>query len=328
MKKKIGKRICTIVCVALACLLWVGGIQAQDYPKSQIQIIIPFGPGGLTDILWRSVSEFLASNINGTITLVNKPGAGGVVGTAFVMNAKPDGYTIVAANNDPLTVSPHFSANVPYSPDKDFTYLFKAAAFAQTLSVRSDSPFKTVEELVAFAKANPKKLKGGTMGIGSVPATILGVFKHEAKIDITNVPFDGGGEVLTSVLGGHTDLVINSLSGLKAQIDAGKLRVLALCAPRRLAAYPNVPTLAEKGFAKASIATSVGLAGPKGLPPTIVQAWEKAAEKTFKDPKIIDMVEKLGGAMIDFKGSEGFKKDILAEYEVFKELLPTLKGGK
>ncbi len=314
--------------IVLASLLWVGAPGAQDYPKSPVQIIIPFGPGGLTDILWRSVSDFVGSNMKGTIVLVNKSGAGGVAGTSFGANSKPDGYTLISANSDPLTISPVFTANVPYHPEKDFTYIAKMAAFAQTIAVRSDSPFKTLEELVAFAKANPRKLKSSVMGVGSTPHTILGVFNQEAKVEITFVPFDSGGETVTNLVGGHTDMAIVSVSAIRSQIQAGKARILAVCSPKRIPDFPDLPTVAEKGYKKSSIATGVGLAGPKGLAPAIVSKWEEALDKTFKDPKVIAVVEKLGGAVVDFKHGEDYKKELLADFEMFKQLLPTLPGKK
>jgi tripartite-type tricarboxylate transporter receptor subunit TctC len=310
--------------IVFASLLWVGAPKAQDYPRSPVQIIIPFGPGGLTDILWRSVSEFVGSNINGKIVLVNKPGGGGVVGTAFGMNSKPDGYTLVSANSDPLTISPVFTANVPYNPEKDFTYIAKLAAFAQTISVRSDSPFKTLEELVAYAKANPRKLKSAVMGVGSTPHTILGVFNQEAKVEITFVPFDSGGETVTNLVGGHTDMAVVSVSAIRSQIQAGKARILAVCSPKRIPGFPDLPTVAEKGYKKSSIATGVGLAGPKGLAPAVVSKWEEALDKTLKDPKVIGIIEKLGGAVVDFKHGEDYKKELLADFEMFKQILPTL----
>ncbi len=328
MEKRIGTGIRIIVAVVLVCFLWVGGTQAQDYPKSPIQIVIPFGPGGLTDIFWRSVSDFIGGNIKGTIVLVNKPGGGGVVGTAFGVNSKPDGYTLFSANSDPLTISPVFTANVPYSPEKDFTYIAKLGAFAQTISVRSDSPFKTLEELVAFAKANPRKLKSAVMGVGSTPHTILGVFNQEAKVEITFVPFDSGGETVTNLVGGHTDMAVVSVSAIRSQIQAGKARVLAICSPKRLPDFPDLPTVAEKGYKKASIATGVGLAGPRGIEPAIVRMWEEAIDKTLKDPKVIGIIEKLGGAVVDFKSGEDYKKELLADFEMFKQLLPTLPGKK
>ena len=328
MQKKTGTRIRFILIVTLACLLWIGSSQAQDYPKGPVQIVIPFGPGGLTDIFWRSTSEFIGNNMKGTIVLINKPGGGGVVGTSFVANSKPDGYTLVSANSDPLSMSPVFLPDVPYNPEKDITYIAKLAAFAFTISVRADSPFKTIEEVVAFAKANPKKLKAAVMGIGSTPHIILEVFNRDAKIEITPIPFDSGGESITNLLGGHTDLCVTSLPSMKSHVLAGKARVLAFCSPKRLPDFPEVPTMTEKGYKKSSIATGVGLAGPKGLASPIVSKWEGAIDRTLKDPKVIAIIEKLGGVVIDFKSGEGYKKELMMDLAMFKEIVPTLPVKK
>ena len=328
MQKKTGTRTCFILFVTLVCLLWVGSSQAQDYPKGPVQIVIPFGPGGLTDIFWRSISEFIANNMKGTIVLVNKPGGGGVVGTSFAVNAKPDGYTLVSANSDPLSMSPVFTPNVPYNPEKDVSYIAKLAAFAFTISVRAESPFKTIEEVVAFAKANPKKLKTAVMGIGSTPHIIQEVFNRDAKVEITPIPFDSGGESVTNLLGGHTDLCIASVPSLKSHVLAGKVRLLALCSPKRLPDFPDVPTITEKGYKKSSIATGVGLAGPRGLDSAIVSKWMEAIDRTLKDPKVIAIIEKLGGIVIDFKSGETYKKELMADFAMFKEIVPTLPVKK
>lgn len=301
---------------------------SQDYPKGPVQIIIPFGTGGLTDIFWRSISEYIGHNIKGTIALVNKPGGGGVVGTSFALNAKPDGYTLFSANSDPLSMSPVFTPNVPYNPDKDVTYIAKLATFAFTFSVRADSPFKSVEEVVEFAKANPKKLKCSVMGIGSTPHIILEMFNRDANVAITPIPFDSGGEAVTNLLGGHTDLCITSLSSIKSQFLAKKVRILSFIAPKRLTEFPDISTFAEKGYKKASIATDVGLAGPKGLSSVIVNKWYEALDKTLKDPKVVTIIDKLGGVVIDFKSGDEYKKELLTNLERFKEIVPTLPFKK
>ena len=329
MVKKIATGTGIVLLVTMMSFIWAGpSLAAEDYPKGPVQIVIPFGPGGLTDIFWRSTSEFIANNMKGTIVLVNKPGGGGVVGTSFGANAKPDGYTLFSANSDPLTISTVFTPNVPYDPDKDVTYIAKMAAFAFTIAVQGDSPFKTIEDVVAYAKANPKKLKGSVMGVGSTPHTILEVFNRDAKIEITPVPFDSGGESVTNLLGGHTDLTVVSLPSLKSHVLSGKARILAFCSPKRIPDFPDVPTIAEKGYKRSSIATGVGLAGPKGLPPAMVSKWAAAIDKTFKDPKVIEVIQKLGGVVIDYKPGEAYKKELMADLAVFKELLPTLPGKK
>lgn len=328
MKGKIRTKVRVILYLTVVCLLWSVSAMAQGYPKGPVQLVLPFGAGGVTDLLWRNVSESIGTNLKGSIALVNKPGAGGVLGTTFVVNAKPDGYTLVSANSDPLTMLPVFTPNVPYRPDKDFSFIAKLAAFASAISVRADSQFKTLEELIAFAKANPRKLKCAVNGIGSVTHTILQVLNKEAGIEINPVVYEAGGELITSVLGGHSDLIVSSVAAVNSQYQAGKVHILGMCAEKRLPEYAKLPTLAEKGFKRSSISTGVGLAGPQGLPPAIVKQWEDAIAKTLKEPKIIKALENLGGTVVDYKNGEEFKAELLSYYEYFKTMSPALGQAK
>ncbi len=328
MVKKNVTKACFIFFVMLASLLWVGGSSAQDYPKGTIQIVIPFAPGGATDILWRSISDYVAKNINGSVAFVNKPGGGGVVGTSFVVNSKPDGYTLVSANSDPLSISPVFTPDIPYNSEKDFTYLAKLAVFPFTITTRTEAPYKTLEDLVGFARDNPKKLKAGVAGVGTTPHMIVEMFNRDAKVEITPIPFGGGGEAVTNLLGGHIDLIIISMTAIKSHVLAGKLRMLAMFSPARSPEFPQIPTVAERGFKTSNIATGVGLAGPKGMAPAIVKKWEDAVEKTMKEPKVISIIDKLEGLIIDFKKGEGYKKELLGDLAVFKEVVPALPAKK
>ena len=321
-------KMCLALFIALTCFLWSGSSQAQVYPKGPVQLILPFGAGGVTDLLWRTVSESIGANLKGTIAMVNKPGAGGVIGTSFVVAAKPDGYTLVSANSDPLTMLPVFTPNVTYDPERDFTYIAKLAAFASAISVRADSQFKTLEELIIFAKANPRKLKCAVNGIGSVTHTILQVLNSEAKIEVNSVVFESGGELITNLLGGHTDLIVSSVAAVNSQVQAGKIRILGIGADKRIPGFENFPTLSEKGLKKSSISTGVGLAGPKGLPPEIVNQWEVAIDKSLKDPKMVATLEKLGGTVVDYRNGEGFKKDLLDGYSMFKQMFPKASEKK
>jgi tripartite-type tricarboxylate transporter receptor subunit TctC len=328
MQKKTSKQIRSILFVILGCLLCAAGSQAQDYPGSPVQIVIPYTPGGLTDIFWRSISDTLANNIKGTIVIVNKPGGGGVVGTSFVVNSKPDGYTLVNISPEAVSIAPAFTPNMPYDSEKDLTYIAKACVVGFGFAVRNESPFKTLEELVAFAKANPRKLKTAGMGIVGTPHMILGVFNRDAKVEITYVPFDGGGEVTTNLLGGHTDFAVASLPPIKSHVLSGKIRLLAVCSPKRLPNFPEIPTLAEKGYKKSSFATALGLGGPKGLAPAIVNKWEEATDRTLKDPKVTALIEKIEGVVVDFKTGEDYRKELMADLAMFREIVPTLKVKK
>ncbi len=328
MHKKNGTKVWSIFSVVLICLLWGSVSYSQDYPKSPVQIVLPFAPGGATDVLWRSISDYLARSINGSVTFVNKPGGGGVVGTSFVANSKPDGYTLVSANSDPLSIAPVLTPDIPYNPEKDFTYLAKLALFPGTIAARAEAPYKTLEELIAFAKANPKKVKAGVAGVGTKPHMNLELFNRDANVEITPIPFGGGGEAVTNLLGGHVDLGILSIPSIKSHVLSGKIRILAIFSPARSPDFPQIPTVAEKGYKNSSIATGVGLAGPKGMAPAIAKRWEDAVEKTMKDPRVIAVVDKVGGLIIDFRTGEGYKKELLADLALFKEILPGLSLKK
>jgi tripartite-type tricarboxylate transporter receptor subunit TctC len=328
MQKKTGTGIRVLLLVAVVCLVWAGNSQAQEYPKGPVQIVIPFAPGGSTDILWRSISEYMAKNIGGQIALINKAGGGGIVGTSFVVNSKPDGYTLLSANSDPLNIAPLFTPDAPYDAEKDITFIAKLAVFPFAITVRADSPFKTLEDLVAFAKANPRKLKSAVAGVGTTPHMINEMFNRDAKVEITAVPFGGGGECVPALLGGHVDMTVLSIAPVKPQVLAGKVRPLALFSPKRFADFPQIPTVAEKGYKTSNIATGVGLGGPKGLSPAIVKKWEDAVDKTMKDPKVIQVVDKLEGLIIDFKSGEAYRKEVLTDLATFKPIVPTLTGKK
>jgi tripartite-type tricarboxylate transporter receptor subunit TctC len=328
MQKKTGTRICCILFATWIYLLWVASSQAQDYPKSSVQIVIPFAPGGATDILWRSISDFVAKNINGSVALVNKAGGGGVVGTSYVVNSKPDGYTLVSANSDPLNIAPLFTAGVPYDSEKDLTYIAKLAVFPFTITVQTESPFKTIEELIAFAKANPRKLKAGVAGVGTTPHMIVEILNRDAKVEIIPIPFGGGGESVTNLLGGHVDLTVISTPVVKSQVLAGKLRILAMFSPTRSPEFPQIPTIGERGYKSSNIATGIGLGGPRGLSPTVVKKWEEAIEKTMKDPKVAAIIDKLEGLIIDFRNGESYRKELLRDLGMFREIVPTLPGKK
>jgi tripartite-type tricarboxylate transporter receptor subunit TctC len=328
MKEKSGITASLILFAAAALFVLAGSAQAQDYPTRPIQLVVPYGAGGTTDIFFRTINEGFEKNIGGRVEILNKPGGGGIIGTSYVVNSKPDGYTLVNVSPETTTIAAAFTPAMPYDPAKDLTYIAKGVEVAVGVAVRKESPFKTFEDLVAYAKANPAKLKAGGMGIVGTPHMIFGVLIRDAKMDISWVPFDGGGEVVANLLGGHVDFALPSISVVSPHLDSGKVRLLALAAPKRLSKYPGVPTLAEKGYPKASFAVALGLGGPKGLPPAIVDKLQKAMEDTLKAPKVIAALENIPGVVIDFKNGKDYYNQIMANGGVFKEIAVTAKTKK
>ncbi len=309
-----------VLLILAACLLWVVPSGAQDYPKGSIQLVIPFAPGGATDIFWRTLGDYLSKNLNASLAMVNKPGGGGIVGMSTVVNAKPDGYTVCAGNSDTLNITPLFTKDIPFDTINDLTYIAKLAIFPQGMAARTESPFKTMDDIIAFAKANPKKLKAGTPGVGTSPYMAAYTFNRDAKVDITPVAFGGGGEVVPQILGGHVDFAFISMPPVKSQVVAGKIRYLAFFAKKRHPLYPDIPTAVEKGLKRTVIETGIGLVGPKGLPPAVVKKWEAVAQMTMKDPNVISAVHKFD-YIVDFKRGEDYKKEIAEEFADFKELM-------
>ena len=299
--------------------LWVSHAEAQDYPKGPVQVVVPFAPGGAVDIFWRTIGDVLNKHLNGTIAFVNKAGGGGVAGTSAVVNAKPDGYTLLGGTSDPLNIAPVITPDIPYDIEKDLTYITKLAIFPQLIAVRAESPFKTLEDLIAFARNNPKKLKAGLTGMNTSYFG-LEMLNVDAKVEIAAVPFGGGGELVPNLLGGHVDLGFISVSPIKSQISAGKMRILAVLSTTRLTDYPQVPTTFEKGYSRTIISTGIGLLGPKGLSPIVVKKWEEVTEATMKDPKIVATLVKLD-YLIDFKRGDDFKKEMINHLANFKEII-------
>ena len=303
----------------LAMFISVIPAGAQDYPKNPVQIVVPFAPGGAVDIFWRTIGDAVNQHLGSPITLVNKAGGGGVVGTSFVVNSKPDGYILLGGTSDPLNIAPVITPDIPYDVEKDLTYFSKWAVFPQLIVVRTESPFKSLEDLITAAKNNPNKIKAGLTGINSSYFG-LAMLNVDAKVQITSIPFGGGGELVPNLLGGHVDLGLLSVSPIKSQVAAGKIRILAVLAQTRLPDFPEVPTTVEKGYPRTIISTGIGLLGPKGIPPSIVRRWEEVTEATLKDPKILSALVKQD-YLVDFKRSEEFKKEMMEHLANFKEIV-------
>jgi tripartite-type tricarboxylate transporter receptor subunit TctC len=318
MGKKIG--IAYFIPFILASyFLGVFPSEAQDYPKSPVQIVVPFAPGGAVDIFWRTIGDVLNKQLNGTVTFVNKPGGGGVVGTSAVVNSKADGYTLLGGTSDPLNIAPVITPDIPYDVEKDLTYIAKLVVFPQLILVRAESPFQTLEDLISYARNNPKKLKAGLTGMNTSYFG-LEMLSVDAKVEITPVPFGGGGELVPNLLGGHVDLGFLSISPIKSHVAAGKIRILAVLSTTRLPDYPQVPTTHEKGYSRTIISTGIGLLGPKGLPPAIVKKWEDITETTLKDSNILSTLRRLD-YVIDFRRGEEFKKNMMRDLANFKEII-------
>lgn len=290
---KLGcKRIaCAVVGLAL-CTLGSGAVAAQSYPDHSIKLIVPYGPGGPTDVLARVVAEYMGQTLHESIVVMNKPGGGGVLAMGEVARSAPDGYTLLLGDIN-LSVSPALHKSLPFDPEKSFTPVGFVATAPMLVLVDKNSPMQSIKDIVTQAKAHPGALSYAHGGIGS--PTHLGpeVFKSRLGLDITAVPYRSSGEALTAVAGGHAQMVFTGLSAAQGLVQSGKLKPLAITGLKRSPALPSVPTLAEEGIPlpELDVGSWWGLLGPANMPPAVTEKLHIALQQTLRLPAFSDRLK-------------------------------------
>jgi tripartite-type tricarboxylate transporter receptor subunit TctC len=319
VKIRILKYALTATLVAFASIA-----SAQDYPNRPVTLIIPWVAGGPTDIVLRAVADAAQKHLGQPIIVENKAGGGGSVGPAqMAATAKPDGYTISQMPDAVYRVQ--ITQKTTYDSQSDFTYIIALTGYAYGVTVPMDSPFKTWQDLVAFAKANPGKLNFGSPGAASTPHIGMERIQKHLGIKLVHVPFKGAAEVNVAVAGGHV-MVGASGTSAKTLADAGKLRFLNIWTPNRLKMLPDVPTLRELGF-PFDIEGPIGIAGPKGMDPKIVTILHDAFKKTLDDPKVQDVLAKME-LVPAYKNGADYKKALAETMEVERVILTDLGMAK
>ena len=288
--------------ILLTVLLCVGGALlrpepalAQVYPNRPIKIVVPFPAGGPTDGMARIISDRLGTVLGQSIIIENRGGgAGGSVGAKVVASADPDGYTILLTPGGSLTTGPAVHKNLGYDPLKAFVPVGLVMETPQAVSVHPDLPVKTMAELVAYAKANPGKISFGSQGFGVGPHLMLELFKLEAGIKMTHVPYRGTAPMLTALLTGEVQLAIDPTTTSLTHIQSGKIRALAVASATRTPALPNVPTTVEAGYPKLVSPFWLGVVAPAGTPPAIVAKLNAAFREALGAPETRDRLANFG----------------------------------
>jgi len=325
---KPARVVATVTVLALSCA-WPAGFPASaqsTFPSRAIELIIPFPPGGPADTAGRIIQPKLSALLGVPIALVNKPGGGGALGADYVAKSKPDGYTVFAATNAPMTIVPAMQPDVSYRPS-DFVPIGSYMADLGVIVARAGSPWKTLEQLVEHAKKEPGKLSYGSPGLGTVSFFMVELFKAAYGLDITHVPFQGGGPAKNAVMGGHVAFASSGLNSFASLIRSGDLVALATSAPKRVAVFPDVPTLAEKGFPEASLNIWMALYVPAKTPRDAVDRIAQALEQTMRDPAVVAAVDK-AGMVVDYRGPAATAKLIETEHEAVKKVVTRLGLGK
>ena len=264
------------------------------YPDRAVQLIVPYAPGGATDVIARVVAPRLADALGQPVVILNRPGAGGAIGSAQAAREKPDGYTIVMAVESSHAVNPSVTAKPQYDPVKDFSPISNMANVLGVLDINGNSHIKTFDQLVEELRANPEKFTFGSSGNGGYSHLFGERFKSATKTQMLHVPYRGLGPALTDLLAGQIDVVFDNLPSSAGHIKSGGMRALAVAAPERVAQFPDVPTYAEVGYPELNTPSWYGLAAPAGVPEDILETLNQAVKKALADPELIKQFEQQG----------------------------------
>jgi tripartite-type tricarboxylate transporter receptor subunit TctC len=286
-------KLVTIGVTLSALALGIMPAAAAGYPDHPVKIVVPFAPAGPTDVMARLIAQKLSESLKQQFYIENHPGAGGNIGMTQVAKSAPDGYTILVASSS-YVVNPSLYAKNPYDPFKDFAPVTLAAASPNILVVHSDFPAKSVKELVDLIKKEPGKFNYAMPGTGTTPHLAGELFKLSFKLDLTTVPFNGAGPAIQSAVAGHTPIAFTALPPTAPQVQAGKLRGLAVTSAKRSSALPNVPTMAEAGVSGQESETMQGILVPAGTPKDIVDLLNQEIAKAMALPDVKEKCAQLG----------------------------------
>ncbi len=295
-----------------AALALAAGAQAQTYPSKPITWVVPFTAGGVTDTTSRAVGKRLGELLGQQIVIENRPGAGGGVGTEQVSRAPADGYTVLYGTAGTLASNIALYKNLRYK-QSDFKLVHAMFATPTILAVNASKPFKTTADLVAFAKKNPERLTYGSAGAGTGTHLTAELFQDAAGIKLIHVPYKGSAPAVNDLIGGTTDLGFDYPVTLLPHIQSGRLRALAVTGSHRLAALPDVPTMAELGFPQAEATSWSSIVVPAGTPDAIVKTLADALATALADPAVVKPIEANGSTTLVGYRDQKFKDFLASE---------------
>jgi len=273
---------------ALLSVLSVGSAWAL-YPERIIRIVVPFAPGGGTDVIARTLAQEMAKNLGVSVVVENKPGAGTIIGTQAVAVSEPDGYTLLMGTFS-HAVNASLNSRLPYDPHRDFAPVALVARSFNIVVVNPKSPIKSIADLIAAAKADPEKLSYGTFGIGTSAHLAGELFKDMAKVNLTTVPYKGAAPAITDLIGGQIQVMFTTVASAASLIEAGQLRPLAVTSAERSPAFPQLPTVSEAGVPGYTAESWYGLFAPAKTPPDIIDRLNQSAALAVQS----DAFRKLG----------------------------------
>ena len=276
---------------------------AQSYPARSVKLIVPFPPGGSTDVVARLMAQRLGDALKQPVVVENKPGVGSVLGTDFVAKATPDGYTLVMAANSSIAPGPLMRSNMPYDPIKDFVHIAMIGSFPNGFMVRADHPAKSMQEFLALARARPGSINYASAGIGTSGFLSGELLKQTAQINMVHIPYKGSGPAITDLLGGQLDALFEGLVTATGYAKSGKLRLLAVTSERRVKSFPDVPTLSEV-VPGVSGAAWFGISAPAKTPAAITERLQAEVLAIVQSPDMQTRLTELGMSPLAFGSAD------------------------
>ena len=312
-----------LLSLLILLVVMVGSVApaAADYPERALTIVAAYPAGGMVDIVARPMAESMKKKFPKGVAVLNRPGGGGSVGMAEVAQAKPDGYTVILAPVSTLVIHPQMN-DLPYKTPDDYEPIINTIAFYPLIAVREDAPWKTVQEFVNAARANPGKLRVASPGEGTGSHLSLEQLMAATNAKVTHVPFSGWGETSPAVLGGHVDAVVAQPGEVRPLVEGKKLRTLVVFQSKRHPAFPDTPTAKELGW-DAGLGTWFVLTAPKGTPPAVIKYIHDAAKVALEEPGFVNLM-KSRAVDIDYKNGDKARADLWQEYKAYGEILKRL----
>lgn len=301
--------VAILSCVASALILGTCAVRASDYPDRPIRLLVPGAAGGGMDVVARLVANTISESLKQAVVVENRPGAAGNIAVNQLAKSPPDGYTIVLGQTSQLAINPSLYGNLPYDPIKDFIPVVLLADAPNVVIVPANSPIKSMADVVQAAKDAPDGLDVTTPGIGTVSHLTAELFARSAGIKLRHIPSRGANSALIDVVAGRIPLMLSSIPTALGLINSGQLRAIAVSALARSPVLPNVPTIAEQGYAGFNAGTWYGLLVPVGTPPDVVKKLNDVGNAALKTPEIVEKVVAEGGVVLG-GSSEAFSEKL------------------
>lgn len=312
-----------ILALLVTMLLALGGVQAtaDSYPSRPITWVMPSLPGGVADQGARMIAKVLSEKIGQPVIVDNKPGAGGIVAAESVVSAKPDGYTLLYGTNGTLAAFKFLYPKLAYDPLTSFSFIHGLGLSPLVLVVPQSSPFKSVEDILAYAKANPEKLNYGAVGSGGAAHLVTELMAGQSNARLTRVSYKGSIPAIADLVAGRIDLMFDYSTVVKPLIESGKLRALGQTGTSRMVSHPDVPTFAELGHPEVQFSGWAALVGPAGMPQPIVDKIAQAFNEALKDSAILKHQNERGVAVLSDMGPVKLKSFVVSEQVKLKEII-------